>query len=141
MTSANQVRWRGIHNISPLINIQTHIGTFETSVDGVTRAQIIKSNEVNNTTTILHTVTAGKTLYLCSCSLHVNAGANQLGHLKVRNVADVDQYFLLDLETAAQAPMHGQNTFNPPIVIAAGFDIVVETTAAQGAGFIFGWEQ
>ncbi len=141
MTESDQVKWRGIQNVSPLVNIQTHIGIFETSVDGVARTQIIKSNEVNNTTTILHTVTAGKTLYLCSCSLHVNAGANQLGHLKVRNVADADQYFLLDLETAAQAPMQGQNTFAPPIAIAAGFDIVVETTAAQAAGFIFGWEQ
>ncbi len=141
MAETNQLNVRGIRPSHPVENIQVHPGIFETSVAGVARAQIIKSNEVNNTTTILYTVRAGKTLYLCSCSLHVNAGINQFAHLLVRNISDVVQYFIIDLESAVQTPMHGSNTFYPPIVILAGWDIVVDTDAPQAAGLIFGWEQ
>ncbi len=141
MAETNQVNFRGIRPTNPVENIQVHPGVFETSIAGDTRTQIAKSNEVNNTTTILHTVTAGKTFHLCSCSLHVDAGANQFAHLIVRNDSDANQYFLVDLESAAQAPMHGSNTFFPPIAIPAGWDIVVDTDAVQAAGFVFGWEQ
>lgn len=141
MAETNRVLWRGIHPTSPVENIQVHPGTFEGSVAGITRVQIVKSVEVNNTTTIIHTVTSGKTFYLCSCSCDADSGSNKLTHLKVRNASDVDQYIIIDHESTAQSSINGSLTFFPPIAIPAGWDIVLETTAVQGMGFIFGWEE
>ena len=141
MAEANQIKWVGVRPISPIENIQVHPGILETTVAGVTRTQIVKSVEVANTTTIIHTVTAGKTFYLCSVSCDSDSGVNKLTHLKVRNDSDVDQYIIIDHESAAQASVSGSLTFFPPITIPAGWDIVLETTATQGMGFIHGWEE
>ena len=141
MAEANQINVRGIVPSNPVENIQIHPGIFETSVAGVTRAQIVKSVEVSNATSIIHTVTAGKIFYLCSVSCDADSGINKLTHLKVRNGADVDQYIIIDHESAAQASISGSRSFFPPIAIPAGWDIVLQTTASQGMGFIHGWEQ
>ncbi|KKN33019.1 hypothetical protein LCGC14_0807880 [marine sediment metagenome] len=141
MAEQNQLNWRGIRPTYPVENIQTHPGPFETAVAGKARTQIVKSVEVANTTTIIHTVTAGKTFYLCSCSCSADTGINKLTHLKVRNASDTDQYTIIDHESSAQATIFGSLSFFPPISIPAGWDIVLTTNAAQGMGFIHGWEE
>ena len=141
MAIRNQLKWFGIRPTDPVENIQTHPGIFETIVSGVARVQVAKSVEVSNATSIIHTVTAGKIFYLCSVSCDSDSGVNKLTHLKVRNVSDVDQYIIIDHESAAQASISGSLSFSPPIAIPAGWDIVLQTTASQGMGFIHGWEQ
>ena len=141
MSEESQIKWYEIKPNRLLANVQTHPEPFKTSHFGATRTQIVKSVEVANGTTIIHTVTAGKIFYLCSCSCGADSGINKLTHLKVRNASDTDQYIIIDHESAAQATIHGDLTFFPPISIAAGWDIVLQTTAAQGMGFIHGWEE
>ncbi len=141
MAESNQVKWRGIRNVSPVVNIQTSPGIFETTVSGVTRTHIAKSAEVNNTTTVLHVVAPGKIFYLCGFTVCINGGANKITHLEVRNVANAIQYILSDVATAATAAICSSLDIKPPIPIAAGFDIALETTNAHAAAFIHGWEQ
>jgi hypothetical protein len=141
MSEANQTKWVGIRPINPIENIFTQVGAPSTTEGGKTRVFISKSVEVNNTTTIIHTVTAAKTFYLCSCSCSANSGVSKLSHLKVRNATDVDQYIILDFESAAASAIGGSLTFNPPLAIIAGFDIVLTTDNAHASGFIYGWEE
>lgn len=141
MAETNKVLWRGIRPIHPLENIPVHKGPFETSVAGKTRTQITKSVEVNNGIQIIHTVSAGKTFHFCCCTCGADTGINKLTHLLVRNASDAVQYRIIDHESASQATVWGGLAFSPPIAIVAGWDIVLETTAAQGSAFIHGWEE
>jgi len=121
----NQVKWVGIR--------PAHNGE-----------QVAKSNAATNGTTIIHTVTATKTLYLCTSTL-TYWGAVGSGQIKVRNAADVDQYILVigGLITAAGAFFGLSIPFNPPLEIPAGWDVVVLSSIAASVaeGFIFGWEE
>jgi len=141
MAEGNQVKWRGIRPVYPVENIQTHPGIFETTVAGITRTHIAKSVEIDNTTEVIHTVTAGKTFYLCGFAMSADSGVDKITCLEVRNAADVVQYCLGHLVTAALAVMQSSLAIIPPIPIAAGFDIALRTTNSDAHAFIHGWEQ
>jgi len=121
----NQVKWWGIR--------PAHRGT-----------QVAKSASAINATVIIHTVTAGKTLFLCSASLSLQSGVGG-GNIFVRNGADVWQFALLAAQifTAAATSQGSSITFWPPLEIAAGWDLCTISGAAacSASGFIFGWEE
>lgn len=141
MTEANQVLWRGVRNVSPLTNLHTAQGVFETSVDGVTRTQINKSVEIDDTTGVIHTVTGGKTFYLVAATCSAGSGAAKVTHLIIRNDSDVEQFTIFDFATAAAGSLASAVCFPTPILITAAWDIVLITTNDHAAGFITGWEQ
>lgn len=141
MVEDNQVKWRGIRPVEPLENIQVHLGPWEGQVGSKSRVQIKKSVEGNNNTTIIHTVTSGKKFYLCSCHCAGDNGNNQETHLSVRDDGDTLQYAIIGFTASAATPMNEALTFNPPLEIAAGFDVVLITDAGHADGFVFGWEE
>ncbi len=141
MSETNQVKWVGIRPIQPLENIQTHLGPFEISVAGVTRTQITKSVLPSAGYTIVHTVTAGKTLYLVSSAVGLIAGASNICSLHVRNGADAIQYYLARYLCTAESPIAVTATYPVPISIQATFDIVYYAGTVDGFCHILGWEQ
>jgi len=141
MAETNQINWRGVRPVSPVENLQTSVGIFETTVAGVTRTQINKSVEVNNTTVVIHTVTAGKTFYLVAAICSADAGIAKITHLAIRNAADTIQFIIFDFATAAQGIISDSVSFPVPIAIAAGWDIALITDNTHAGAFITGWEQ
>jgi hypothetical protein len=137
----NQVKWVGVRPVSPVENIQIHKGIFETTVAGVIRTHIAKSAEADVATVVVHTVTAAKIFYLCGFRISCDSGVGKVSHLSVRNVADTVQYELGCAVTTAQTSLTGSLNVDPPIPIAAGFDIAIITTASHASAFIHGWEQ
>lgn len=123
----NMARWSGVR--------PAHRGT-----------QIAKSlNNVVNTTSTLHTVTAGKVLYLCSWSLQTyGAAAPWELALLVRDTGDVLQYEICRISiNTANSSRGSAGQFWPPLEIPAGYDVCVwdSTAASWSHGFIFGWEE
>lgn len=121
----NQVKWVGVR--------PGHNGT-----------QVLKENYVSNATLVLHTVTAGKTLYLCSAyaSYYISA-TGIIGRLFVRDVADFTVYSFSICNSGALGQMESTPSYNPPIEIPAGYDICLISGAASmviRAG-IHGWEE
>jgi hypothetical protein len=122
---SNQVKWVGVR--------PAHRGE-----------QVVKSSSAQNATVIIHTVTAGKTLFLCSVFLRAYWNVVGNSHpLAVRNAADVIQYTLLDM--LAPAVGHGEvsRAFGPPLEIPAGYDITIVSAGVGDImlGSIFGWEE
>ena len=121
----NMVKWVGVR--------PGHNGT-----------QIAKYAAVVNATAIVHTVTAGKTLFLCTATLGMSVASAGSGILFIRDGADVLTMLLAALQWSAGGGLHsGPFTAYPPIEIPSGYDIVVESTAAvlTVVGSIFGWEE
>ena len=141
MAEQNQIMWRGVRPVSPVENIPTSMGVFETSIAGVTRTQILKSAEANNETVIIHTVTAGKTFYLVAIGCGVDSGAAKYAHVLIRNASDVTVAILIDIHTTAQTAMNRTLQLPIPIVVEAGFDIIIITDNTHATCFILGWEQ
>lgn len=135
MGEPNQVKWRGIRPVEPreAIPIQPY-GDFGT--------QVAKSAYVNNTTTIIHTVTSGKSLYLCSIALSVFPTAAGYGYFYVRDENDTTQYTILRPKRQQDDGEMVTMTFNPPLVIPEGYDIVIRSQVTDFVlyGFIFGYE-
>jgi hypothetical protein len=110
--------------------------------------QVAGSGIANNSTVVLHTVTAGKIFYLNSCSLNVwmtGAGGVLEGYLFVTNAADADQYHLLHLTGYYGTPVESHNdalSFPVPLELPAGWKIKVITSDAvvKAAAFIHGYE-
>lgn len=100
---------------------------------------IAKNGIVGNGIQILHTVTAGKTLYITLATCGVQDGYT--GYLSIRNVADVEQYKIIYDNSVA-----GHVTVAPlltPAKVPAGYDVYIETLYSGGSvtGTIIGWEE
>jgi hypothetical protein len=121
----NQVKWVGTR--------PGHNGT-----------QITKYNTALNNTVIIHTVTAGKTLYLVSAQIFTpNVGA-VYGTLFIRDTLDAITMYLAGIINTPTGAVSGQLwTSYPPLEVAAGYDICVLSSAAgvNYIGSIFGWEE
>jgi len=104
--------------------------------------QIAKDYWANNSTGIIHTVTSGKSLYLCSVSLSFYNTSAGYGNMFVRDTSDNVQYRLLEIRRQANDGISVPLTFNPPLVLPAGWDICVYSGASDVLvrGFIFGYE-
>ncbi len=141
MAEANQVNWRGIRPVHPVENIQVHPGTFETSVAGKTRTQILKYKSVNATEAIIHTVTTGKTLFITSASLVCQHTANDEAFIRIRDGSDVEVTRILYAFAYAGATGHLSNSFPMPISVAADYDITVNMVSGGAYATIQGWEE
>jgi len=157
MGEKNKVRWVGIRPIDPpeTIPVEEQSPLTEISVKPVSPrqaipiqpygdfgTQIVKYAWVENATAIIHTVSAGKTLHLCSIALSVDAVADGRGRMFVRDDSDTIQYyFFRPRRPAGNGEMVGL-TFNPPLKISEGWDICVwsENADFHLIGFIFGYE-
>jgi len=121
----NQVQWVGTR--------PAHRGT-----------QIAANVFVDNVTTIIYTVSAGKTLYLCHAILASTSIVAGNGVLKIRDAVDADW---IHLARAYQTALSwGQNysiPFWPPLEIPALYDVVVLSNAVgcSWLGGIHGWEE
>ena len=135
MGETNQVKWVGIRPVEPreAIPIQPY-GDFGT--------QVVKNNHANNSTVIIHTVTSGKTLYLCSITLSVDPIANGYGWFYVRDTNDNTVYSFFRPRRQANDGEMVSATFNPPLKIPDGYDICLmsEVDGFHMYGFIFGYE-
>jgi hypothetical protein len=106
---------------------------------------IRKFGQAVATTTILYTVTAGKTLYIVAASLAVvsTAAAAIEVSLSVRNAADVTQAYLVPRYPGPGALSDGGECAYPiPLSVPAGWDVVVYSAAGGvGLGSFWGWEE
>ena len=135
MGEPNQVKWRGIRPVEPreAIPIQPY-GDFGT--------QIAKHNWVEGGTSIIHTVTSGKNLYLCSVAFSIYPTVDGEGTFSIRDDNDIVQYILFQIQRQANDGTMVTLTFNPPFVIPEGWDIAIWSSATgfRLRGFIFGYE-
>ncbi len=121
----NQARWVGSR--------PAHKGT-----------QIAKHGVATNATTIIHTVTSGKTLFLCSSILTINTStAGKFCQYKVQDVGNS----LVYLFTSCVFDIVGQLiipfNFDPPLEIPTGYDLVLISNDINlnSMAFIHGWEE
>lgn len=117
-----------------------YIGGFGIPDGGI---QVAKSATAENATVIIHTVTAGKTLYLSFFSVRISSHVNQSVTLKVRNDLDVDQYESAKVNSYTGMPgFTVTGNLNPPLEIPAGWDVVIVSpgAGAYGHAFIHGYE-
>lgn len=107
-------------------------------------AQVASDAGGTDGTFILHTVTAGKTLFLCGMTFENNdSGTGHVGTLRVRNDTDVAQYDLAQVFIDAIGQIITSKSYWPPLEIPALWDVVVISSAAglDTRGFIHGWEE
>lgn len=106
--------------------------------------QVAASANADNTTTVIHTVTAGKTLYLNGVTIMANnsAGVVSSAYIVVRNAADAEQYHIFYIRLNDGLEDSDSENFIPPIEIAAGWDIALRSASADmyTRGFIHGYE-
>lgn len=106
--------------------------------------QVAASADIDNGTVIIHTVTAGKTLYLCHYmwSIWNISGGNGWGRLQVRDAGDAQVYLIVDSGAADDFAYGISGNFNPPLEVPAGYDICVISGQADCwvSGFIHGYE-
>jgi hypothetical protein len=131
--------------------LYTLLSSLLRSLSGDTGTQINKYNSAENETKILHTVTAGKNLFLSAVSMNTyvdgTLGANQACYLFVRNGSDTLVYTLTQQNFANGLGIGthpaGPRQFIPPIKIPAEYDVCLLSTALHVAtvGCISGWEE
>lgn len=107
--------------------------------------QVVESDERAGVgTTLVYTVTALKTLYLCSlgASDKNESGGSTRSHFFVANAADTEQYAFYRWRTLNNGGNGLPLTFVPPLEIPAGYKIKIECFAADASAnlFIFGYE-
>lgn len=99
------------------------------------------NKSVYNSAAIIHTVTAGKTLYLTGCNMQGAWNADGVTYLEVRNASAVVQYSLMILSLYSDESDGLVQSFSPPLVIPANYDIYFNKFANHFAGAsIFGYE-
>lgn len=100
------------------------------------QTRVMKTGGAANTTTIIHTVTAGKTFYLEAFELNaydVASGETPTVTMIIRDGADATVYsFVLRLTGAVNGYIQQTSLSLPtPIAIAAGYDVVVVSDSAN----------
>ena len=112
------------------------------SPDGGT--QVLKHGSAENTTTIIHTVTTGKTLYLSVVTIGIYFTAEVSGYAQVylRDEDDLNPAIPFILTRGANNGFCAGQGFCPPIEVPAAWDICVVSSAADlwAYGFIHGYE-
>lgn len=109
-------------------------------LNGDTGTQVVKSNIAVNQTTLIHTVTAGKNLYISSC------GANQgyTGGMKsTLFITDASDNLVAELINLQYSLGTQSQCFVNPVKVPAGYKIKISSNVAgQGAAAFFqGWEE
>jgi len=106
--------------------------------------QVAKSNSAADGAVIIHTVTALKTLYLTHYTIifMFNNAAAKIGNLSVRDDEDAFQYDIAKSYVWQTFGVSISGNPTPPIEIAAGWDVFLQTDDANciAYGFIHGYE-
>jgi len=121
----NEVLWRGVR-------------------PGHRGEQIAKYDSANNSTVIIHTVSAGKTFFMTTANyMSETSGAGAGGRLDVLNASGVLQYTIAVIVFTAVGQGAISMSFNPPLEIPGGYKIVVfsNSAALTARAFIHGWEE
>jgi hypothetical protein len=108
---------------------------------GITRTQIAKASYASGSTTIVHTVTAGKTFYLVSFNATLSADASNDVFCRVRNTEDTTVYTFAFLTTYGAGVMVIAQSLPMPIACPAGYDIIISSAVRYGSLAIQGWEE
>lgn len=89
--------------------------------------QVLKYDNAENETTVLHTVTAGKTFYLSSAVLSATFGADIAGRVQlfIRDEDDLNAVHIINEQLAAYDGQAVPCSFCPPIEIPALWDICI----------------
>lgn len=105
--------------------------------------QIAKFADAANASVVIHTVSAGKTLYLFAASLGGYAYAAGFYETSVLNGSQEYQYNLLMGFAGASQIIPVSISFVPPLEIPSGWIVRVFSGAAglSVRGNIFGWEE
>lgn len=139
---SNQVKWIGIRPVSEQCVFQAEPGPWAATRGGVARTQIIKQNGAAATTTIVHTVTGGKTLYIASAQLSIMATSTSYGYMLIRDSSDVSVCTALLLHVFTNSGAAVGCAFPMPLSIPAGYDVcMVAYKNAEGNLSIQGWEE
>lgn len=113
------------------------------------KTPVVQSASAENTTTTIHTVTTGKTFYLCSVSLsalNAKTDANLLADIST-NETGYDWFCDVQLGNAIAGQTlpngHVFISYPMPIKISAGKLITVSSNTASGYAYacITGWEE
>ena len=104
--------------------------------------QVMASGGADGSTVIVHTVTAGKILYLLFSVVYITADGSDWVYFSVRDGDDVPKYYFISLTTTATMLNFITMNWPVPIEIPAGYDIVVHSSLAGCVltSFIFGYE-
>ena len=121
----NKVLWRGVR--------PAHNGT-----------QVLKYIPASNAVVLLHTVTAGKILYLNALilSCYTAQPASFVGYMTVHDELDNLQYYFFLFRCPGDGCVNGSLGFPFPLEIPEGWRINVLSNAAlsYSTGFIHGYE-
>lgn len=130
--------WSG--DFANLPDLKTYLGNLLHGDEGT---QVAKYNTAVNSTTIVHTVTAGKVFLLEGYDITIfNGAAAGGGFLLVRNDLDVNQYTISRNYFAAALSDNRIRDFTKPLRIPAGWDIclISDNASISVYGFIHGRE-
>lgn len=134
----NQVRMVGVLPSSNADTIPVHMLLPDSGT------QVAADNEADNSTAIVHTVTAAKTLYLSAATLGLynNGLTRARGYLAVRDASDVLQYYILICGCPPGDGKMGSVVFSPPLEIPESCDVYVVSGLADFKvnGMIHGYE-
>ena len=134
----NRVLWRAI---APTPNPES-MRVYNRQKSG--SVQIAKSASIINDAAIVHTVTAGKTFYLCAVTSTIDnkSGGNSWGGIRLRNVGDTYQFDFIIFQGDDPYANTDSLTFNPPMEIIAGWDVYIQSGGAGVMiyGFCYGYE-
>lgn len=136
-------------SLSALTDIETAVEDKLDLEKGSLGTAIYKDAQIANATGIIHTVTAGKTLFMTGLSWQAHSTVAAVGGeviVLVRNAADALQYEMVKVTIATSATdgrfAAGNHCAHACIQIAAGFDICVVSNAVgiNIQAFLQGWE-
>jgi hypothetical protein len=120
---------------------QTEPGPWAATRGGVTRTQIIKRAGVLNGSATIHTVTSGKTLYITSNYTVAFSTANSEGDLYVGDSGGSLQFYLIVLNTLAGQSNVCHQSYPMPIMVPAGYKIIIYGAPGYGEAGFTGWEE
>jgi len=114
-------------------------------LDSNVGTQIYKTGTADNSTTIIHTVSSGKTLYLTGIALcgRVADTVSRIAELFVRDEGDVKVAILSKMSVRGNGHLSVNLILIPPYKVPAGYDICVGAyeTSCYATGTIYGWEE
>jgi len=138
---SNQVKWAGMLPVRPEQALPVQPAAWDTVYLGNTRTQIIKSVSTTGGAAIVHTVTAGKTLYLCSVQLTSGWNISTVSWIGYRDAGDVSIFDFIRLQGNGVHSMSESVIFPMPLIIASAYDVYIASPLADITGCITGWEQ
>lgn len=121
--------------------VHTQPSPWLASQSGITRTQIIKTNYATTSAAIIHTVTAGKDLFISSASIILHTEVSADASILVRNTSDVEVYRFLLVSIHDHGHIALSCPFPMPLVVPAGYDVCIVSSAAYADGCIQGWEE